>query len=69
MEMTTADIKQFQSLYRTKFGIELDNLTARRKLALLVRQMELVYQPITKAQVEKLNEKDGDANGKLLPRK
>jgi len=69
MEMTAADIRHFKKLYLKYFGMELDDMTARRKLTLLVRQMELVYQPITKAQVKALDEKDGYGNGKLLPRK
>lgn len=51
MELSTSDIKEIQELYRRKFGIELDNKTARYKLMKLVRQMYVIYQPITDEQL------------------
>lgn len=53
---TDTDVIEFQQLYRTRFSIELDTDTARRKLLVLVRQMELVYQPIHK----QMNNEHGD---------
>jgi len=50
MDLTTSDIRQFQQLYKTKFGIELDEKTARHQLLCLVRQMYEVYKPITQEQ-------------------
>lgn len=47
MEIAVSDIKQFKQLYLAKFGIELDDKTARYKLLKLVRQMYVIYQPIT----------------------
>lgn len=52
MELSTSDIKEIQELYRRKFGIELDNKTARYKLLKLVRQMYVIYQPITEVQLQ-----------------
>jgi hypothetical protein len=51
------DIKRFQKLYRLRFGVPIDHDNARKKLALLVEQMELIYQPVTTMQVkEHVNE-------------
>ncbi len=47
-----SDIKKFKALYLKHFNIELSDTEARRKLALLVRQMEIIHQPITKKQLE-----------------
>jgi len=52
MELSTSEIRQFKQLYRTKFGIELDNKTAKYKLLKLIRQMYVIYQPITDEQLE-----------------
>lgn len=52
MQLTNRDIAKFKKLYKEKFDIDLDDHEARHKLSLLVRQMELVYQPITKQQLE-----------------
>lgn len=56
MDITKKDIAEFQALYMEKFGITLDNQEAYKKLTLLVRQMEIVYQPITKQQYEEYTE-------------
>ena len=61
MDFTANELKKFQSLYFKYFNIELDTKTARRKFSLLVKQMELVYQPITQAQADEL--KNLDVNG------
>lgn len=46
------DITRFIKLYEARFGIELDHDTAQEKLSLLVRQMEVVYRPITQRQTD-----------------
>jgi hypothetical protein len=56
MEILNTDIAKFKKLYKEKFNIELDDHDARHKLSLLVRQMEIVYQPITKQQLEDFKE-------------
>lgn len=53
--VTQSDVKEFRKVYQKKFGIELGAFEARTKLELLVRQMELVYQPITKQQLQIMN--------------
>lgn len=67
MQLASSDIKQFQSLYQKHFGIELDSKQAQRKLTLLIRQLEITYRPITKAQAAKYG--NGDDNGKLISSK
>ncbi len=76
--LTDADIEKMQVLYKKHFGIELDKDEARMKLSLLVRQMELVYVPITAEQlrvyrdeVRKVNGENEDESqaGKVLSRK
>lgn len=44
--MEEKDIAKFKELYAARFGVELDDEMARRKLTALVKQMEVVYQPI-----------------------
>lgn len=57
-ELLPTDINKFKSLYKEKFGIELDDITARTQLAKLVRQTEIIYQPITQEQREELARRD-----------
>jgi len=61
MDITKKDVTEFQGLYKKKFGIELDYQEAYKKLALLVRQMEIIYQPITKQQYEEYTQRWGDS--------
>lgn len=56
--VTPADVREFQALYTKTFGIDLETFDARTKLELLVCQMELVYQPITKKQLQSINENE-----------
>ena len=56
--VTPADVRKFKSIYTKKFGVDLSTFDARTKLELLVRQMELVYQPITKKQPQGINENE-----------
>lgn len=58
------DIAKFKELYRARFGIELDDDTARRKLILLIKQMEAVYQPIMREEAEQYEYGDVKQNGK-----
>ena len=48
--ITKSDIAEFRKLYKERFGKIIDDQTARKKLSMLVRQMEVVYQPITQEQ-------------------
>ena len=58
MDITEKDVKDFQKLYKSKFGKEIDTLTARHKLTMLVLQMKTIYQPITQQEVDELAKKD-----------
>ena len=64
-DVTEKDVQKLQRLYRQLLGIELDAETAYRKAHLLLRQMELVYQPITKQQAARLNNENEDKNGSV----
>lgn len=61
MHISEKDIAAFKKLYKEKFDTDLDDNDARHKLYLLVRQMEIVYQPITVQQLENLIIKDAEA--------
>lgn len=61
-DITDKDVQWMREQYRTRFGLEINNEAAYRKLQSLVRQMELLYRPITKGQVKKLNEKKNDTS-------
>ncbi len=52
MKITRKDTVEFAALYQERFNVSLSKEQARSKLELLVRQVELVYQPIT---IEQLN--------------
>ena len=54
MNLTDKDIEKFQALYKARTGIDLDTHEARKQLSLLVRQMEIVFQPITVHDLEDL---------------
>lgn len=60
--LTEADIKKMQTLYQRRFGIALGKEDAHRKLALIVRQMEIIYQPITAKQLRELTYEDNVVN-------
>jgi UDP-3-O-acyl-N-acetylglucosamine deacetylase len=62
VEITSSEIRQFQQLYRTKFGIELDDKTARHKLLNLVGQMYVVYRQITPEQLAAYNTSNENVN-------
>jgi hypothetical protein len=57
MEITDEDVTEFQALYKARFDKDIDRQAAREKLTLLVRQMEIVYQPITKQQYQEYMER------------
>jgi len=54
VNLTVKDIAEFKALYKKNFNIELDDFEARDKLSKLVRQMEIVYQPISAQQLDRL---------------
>jgi len=71
MDITEKDVREFQVLYKSKFGKELDYQMARHKLTMLVLQMKTVYQPITQEQVDELvlrdkRKEDAEALARLI---
>lgn len=58
MQLPESKIRQFQVLYKKRFGIELSKEQALEKGLILIRQMQIIYQPITKEQLRQLEEKD-----------
>ncbi len=48
MEILKSDIKKYQELIKKRFGVNINEDTARRELPLLVRQLEITYKPIKK---------------------
>lgn len=51
------DVATFRSIYKKRFDTKLNEEQARKKLALIVRQMEMIYQPITSQQLTELEER------------
>lgn len=56
MDIRPSEIEQFKELYAKHFNIKLSDSMAKIKLCMLVRQAELVFQPLTTAQIEYVNE-------------
>ena len=51
------DVAEFRSIYKKRFGKLLSEENARKKLALVVRQLEMIYQPITSDDLADLENK------------
>ncbi len=62
MNITNSEVKQYQMLCMDKFGIELDEKTARGNLLKLVTQMHLVYRQITPEQLAEYESKNESVN-------
>ena len=56
--ITDKDVAKYQSIYKKKFGKEIDTQEARKQLTSLVGMMGAIYKPITKEQVEELARRD-----------
>ena len=54
MHLTEEDITKFQRLYKKHFGEEISREQAHEEGIKLVRLMQLIYKPMTKADYEKL---------------
>jgi hypothetical protein len=52
MNILKSDVEEYQTLHKARFGDDISYEDAYHKLTLLVRQMEIIYQPITKAQAK-----------------
>lgn len=55
-----SDITKYKSLYKQRFGVVLTDKVAEDQLTRLVRQVEVIYQPITRAQARKYENEDVD---------
>ncbi|MDO8569477.1 MAG: hypothetical protein Q7R89_01705 [bacterium] len=53
MQISDIQLDKFITLYREKFGVELDRQSAYEKGVRLVQLMKTVYKPITKNDYEK----------------
>lgn len=60
MDISAADIKDCQRLYMKHFGIKLSSKMARIKLSMLVRQMEIIYAPVTAKEIGQLRNLHGN---------
>lgn len=56
MNITSQDVLTFKTLYKVHFGLEIDDETARAKLRSLVAQMSIIYSPISRQQLNDVNE-------------
>ena len=58
MHLTHEDITKFQSLYKKHFGEDFSYEQAHEEGIKLVRLMQLIYKPMTKEDLESLQEQD-----------
>lgn len=61
--ITDTDVIEFQELYEKQFSVAIDRNEAYKKLTLMVRQMEIIYQPITTSQYEAYMNEYGVSHG------
>ena len=57
MKLLNKDLKEYQRLCKKYFDESVTENEAREQLTLLVRQMEIVYRPVTKVQFDRYIEK------------
>ncbi len=55
--LTEQQITKFQAIYKAKFHKDLSRKEALEKGIKLVRLMQIIYQPITKEEYQKLQER------------
>ncbi|MFC1645492.1 hypothetical protein ACFL08_05725 [Patescibacteria group bacterium] len=55
MELTDKQIKEFQKIYKKEFSEEISFEEARDGASRLVQLMKMIYKPIKKSDLEKLN--------------
>lgn len=58
MQLTKADIGEYQELHNQHFGTEVSDDEARKQLTSLVRLIEIIYKPITIEQLAVLKHED-----------
>jgi hypothetical protein len=57
MQLTPEQVAKFQAIYKAKFGREISNEQAYEQGVKLVRLMEIVYRPMTRAEYKKAQER------------
>ncbi len=60
MDIKQRDIEKFKELYAQHFNVKLTDSVASVRLSMLVRQMEIVCQPLNEAQLKYVNENEHD---------
>lgn len=63
MEIRMADILAFKRIYKVNTGAEINDDEARQRLTALVRQVELIYRPITAEQLKRQEADDEQEPG------
>ena len=57
MILSYENIKQFQAIYKDKFGIDISKEEASEKGRTILQLMSVIYKPITKKDYEKYSKK------------
>lgn len=60
MVLKDEDIKKFQALYKSRFGLDISREEAYEKGIKLVRLMELVYKPMTQEEMDFIQKRRQD---------
>lgn len=63
MKLSSKDIADYKRIYKARYSAEIDDETARRELSALVRQLELIYRPITAEQFKRQEADDKQKPG------
>lgn len=66
MVLKDEDIKKFQALYKSRFGLDISREEAYEKGIKLVRLMELVYKPMTQEEMDFVQKRRQDTLPLLL---
>jgi hypothetical protein len=66
MVLKDEDIKKFQALYKSRFGLDISREEAYEKGIKLVRLMELVYKPMTQEEMNFIQKRRQDTLHLLL---
>lgn len=59
LTLEESDVQEFRQIYKKHTGLLISKDKARKKLAMIVRQMELIYQPIKAQDLAELEGKGG----------
>ncbi len=62
MELTEVQVKKFQTIYENHFGIKISSQEAYKSGMALLVLMKNIYKPISKGELEKLNENEDYRN-------